>query len=75
MYFISWEEGHVRGAPSDFVKFKGRHLLISMHLKDDIFWNQLIWGELFPAEGFLNGDIVPFSLANLKTLKNEKKKK
>ena len=46
----------MRGAPFDIVTFKGRHLLISLHWRGDIFWSHSIWGELFLAEGFLNRD-------------------
>merc|ERR1712030_23142 len=48
--FLFWR---VKGATnSDFGTFKGRLTVISAHLR----------GELFSAEGFLNGDLLSFSL-------------
>ena len=56
IYLIWYDEGTVRGAPSDIVTFQGRHLFISLHLKGDIFWYSYIWGKLFLAERFLIRD-------------------
>ena len=65
-----------RATSFDFVSFEGWLLLISSHLKGDLFWNvsfkeiptlvstHSIWGELFLAEGFLNGDMNYFLLEN-----------
>ena len=59
----------MRGAPFDIATFKGRHLLISLHWRGDIFWFRSIWGELFLAEGFLNRDLLSFSSPEFKILK------
>merc|ERR1712030_108069 len=60
--FLFWR---VKGATNfDFGTFKGRLLLISAHLR----------GDYFSAEGFLNGDILSFSLPypHLKSLRLKK---
>ena len=47
-------------APFEFVSLKGRHLLISLHLRGDFLWYRFIWGELFSVEGFFNRIYGPY---------------